>query len=553
MLAHAPKGQIPCIHGEGHVTFHKIGIAPGDIGDIASAVAVMGGSGGGSTTGGVGYAATRSELATKPTAAPVILTEAWRTGTFKFDSSNLSALVTADTAQGIYVAPSSNPTGAAGAWVRSDISYLRPEWFGVIPNDASAGAANNTAWTAMVSAINGLDWTYNGHNGAPEIKFTSEAYYFNSTLELKNSLHLKGNGAGMGGGTIATRLFFPVNTCGIRVNRSDTLGESGPIAGTTRADGSIIEGFYIEGSGTALDLKKSLIHLRARATVRDCWLAGSAGAGILVWADTTAPDWTYGNANNWKIDTVRCQFHMGGGVYIRGGDANAGKGEAIDASGNAAYGIADYSFLGNTWVGCHTDANGLDGDAGLTHTSMVSDGTWRYRLIHGQDASGAGTAPTAGASNAVWKLVSSGNIGSGIPLYSTYTGTYVSGGSYYFPGGNARTAPVGCYEESGQAPAILSAPVVSIGGTMNPLSGPHIFSNNDFPASAYGWRQFGEFVNGPTISQTFGGRYGTGFGFIGDLACDIFSSAHSVYSPGGWRLGYGQDGYLGTERPVVGI
>ena len=39
-------------------------------------------------------------------------------GVFIFDSSDLSANVTADTHQGIYIAPTSDATGASGAWVR---------------------------------------------------------------------------------------------------------------------------------------------------------------------------------------------------------------------------------------------------------------------------------------------------------------------------------------------------------------------------------------------------------------------------------------------------
>jgi hypothetical protein len=61
-------------------------------------------------------------------------------GTFIWDSSDLSTEVTADTESGIYVAPTSDTTGASGAWVRQysgDASIL---WFG-----ASASATDNRA------------------------------------------------------------------------------------------------------------------------------------------------------------------------------------------------------------------------------------------------------------------------------------------------------------------------------------------------------------------------------------------------------------------------
>lgn len=46
------------------------------------------------------------------------LQEAGREGVFRWNSSNLSALVTLDPAQGVYVPPASGTSGASGAWVR---------------------------------------------------------------------------------------------------------------------------------------------------------------------------------------------------------------------------------------------------------------------------------------------------------------------------------------------------------------------------------------------------------------------------------------------------
>jgi hypothetical protein len=62
-------------------------------------------------------------------AAPVanqsaILTEAGYEGLFVFSAANLSAQVAADPQQGIYVAPSTDLTGASGAWVRKLDSTL---------------------------------------------------------------------------------------------------------------------------------------------------------------------------------------------------------------------------------------------------------------------------------------------------------------------------------------------------------------------------------------------------------------------------------------------
>lgn len=52
-----------------------------------------------------------------------------KTGTFVFSTADLSAEVASDVAQGVYVAPDSDATGASGAWVRQVDFCLRPEMF----------------------------------------------------------------------------------------------------------------------------------------------------------------------------------------------------------------------------------------------------------------------------------------------------------------------------------------------------------------------------------------------------------------------------------------
>ena len=75
---------------------------------------------------------TRTALAAAPTVSGdcAYLREPGREGLFVFDSSNLSARVTADPLQGIVVPPASASTGASGAWVRQwDGINGYPEWF----------------------------------------------------------------------------------------------------------------------------------------------------------------------------------------------------------------------------------------------------------------------------------------------------------------------------------------------------------------------------------------------------------------------------------------
>jgi hypothetical protein len=83
--------------------------------------------------GDVAKAADRTALAAiaGPTAKMVrALAEAGREGLFVFDASDLSAQVTADPLQGIHVPPSSDTSGASGAWVRKFDGPILDGWFG---------------------------------------------------------------------------------------------------------------------------------------------------------------------------------------------------------------------------------------------------------------------------------------------------------------------------------------------------------------------------------------------------------------------------------------
>jgi len=86
-------------------------------------------------------ASTRSQLADieLPVAGQsALLTESGREGMFVFDSADHSADVAGDSDQAIYVAPSSDPTGASGAWVRKFTGQVSPQWFGAAPEADSA-------------------------------------------------------------------------------------------------------------------------------------------------------------------------------------------------------------------------------------------------------------------------------------------------------------------------------------------------------------------------------------------------------------------------------
>lgn len=88
---------------------------------------------------------------TASTAGVVWLSEDGRQGWFEWESTDLSALVAIDTAQGLYVPPSSDISGASGAWVRRFSGPLNVKWFGA-KGDYDPGTATGADDTAAIQA-----------------------------------------------------------------------------------------------------------------------------------------------------------------------------------------------------------------------------------------------------------------------------------------------------------------------------------------------------------------------------------------------------------------
>ncbi|WP_430699073.1 terminase large subunit domain-containing protein [Mesorhizobium dulcispinae] len=97
------------------------------------------------------YVADRAALAALDTSrdkVALIWNEGGRNGVFVFDASNQAVNVTNDPQQGVLVAPSSDATGASGAWRRIDLvsstsaaGAVSPLWFGVTLDGADSTAA----------------------------------------------------------------------------------------------------------------------------------------------------------------------------------------------------------------------------------------------------------------------------------------------------------------------------------------------------------------------------------------------------------------------------
>src|SRR6185295_5473912 len=68
---------------------------------------------------------------------------------------------------------------------------------------------------------------------------------------------------------------------------------------------------------------------------------------------------TIQNCDHWQAENVRCNGNRGHGWHTLGARSNAGCAINLDCTSNYQSGIHEESFLGNTYVACHTAANSL--------------------------------------------------------------------------------------------------------------------------------------------------------------------------------------------------
>jgi hypothetical protein len=285
-------------------------------------------------------------------------------------------------------------------------------------------------------------------------------------------------------GGIQASLVFDAGLTGIIIHRYNTIGATVENVATTAGDGATIEGLTLRGAYGAADAKGGHgIWLRARGIVKNCSIIGFVGNGIQVVAVAGGASNIEGNANNFAIDTCLLIGNGEWGLYVKGADANAGSGQRIDCSNNGSGGIWDDSFLGNTYLACHTSDNGGYASAYNTvrnRTSMVTYGGKRYFATYPTSTSDlASTVP--GTNPAVWTEASAGGVSPWHPEWVSGQpdGAYFVSNQYRASNPNARNVFVGCYEESGYSNSYCGNPSAFVFGATIPTgSGAVLTSDN---------------------------------------------------------------------------
>jgi hypothetical protein len=364
------------------------------------------------------------------------------------------------------------PNGMAGLDASGRVTnplrgYVSLLDFGADPTGVAACDA------ALANAIASFSQGSGFYIGGPRIWCPPGTYRFASDIQLKKTVVIWGAGAGMAGGQ-PTVFVFPANSRGIVVNRYNTLGDGVESSPTTAADGSIIQGIELRGSGTSTTAHG--IWLRARAIVRDCVVSGFGGNGVHIVAGAGAGGAEEGNANNWRLDNVRCTGNGEWGLFVDGPDANAGTCIGLDVSASGSGGIWDSSFLGNTYIGCHTATNGsqVSGkNSTRNRTSLVWFGGMRYYAAPGAtEQQLIDTQP--GTNSAVWAPdVPNAAASATHPAWVSgqALGRYFVSDQYRTDNQNARNLFIGCYEEGGYSRSTFVLPTMVVGGSMGNFVG----------------------------------------------------------------------------------
>lgn len=133
-------------------------------------------------------------------------------GFFYWDSSDNSAKITADPQFGIFVPPTSDLTGASGAYVRDNVDVIKPEWFGAV-GDGVTSDQQPFFYACRESGNSGKTLVLSGSRD-----------YFEGRVEVQKSFDVQGNGAkiwflglgvtligGAGSGVGATPTAWPFN------------------------------------------------------------------------------------------------------------------------------------------------------------------------------------------------------------------------------------------------------------------------------------------------------------------------------------------------------
>lgn len=336
---------------------------------------------------------------------------------------------------------------------------------------------------------------------------------------------------------------FARDKTGVRFNYHRTRGIPGTVEdsatsnvlgeGSYTGQGSGIDGVVIRSFGGGRDTADG-IQIKAPCWIRNCVVMNWGRDGVNIHAQAITSDPTIrGQGNLFELYSILTANNARCGVFCSGGDSNAGIGIRVVANNNGQYGINDSSFLGNLWLACHTNTNGVknvgqsaSGEGNIlvgfvSDKLQVSDGGPgggnRYCVMYGKDVEASTTIP--GTDPSVWQFVSAGDgsLTGFCPVWSEGT-TYRHISNYVTTNINSISAFIGCYAEGGTTPCTWAPTTTIMGGLLagptQMAAGPHnppvrIIGTAGFLQTGAGFKQRFQHIETLNFRNiTFGGQYG---------------------------------------------
>jgi hypothetical protein len=326
--------------------------------------------------------------------------------------------------------------------------------------------------------------------------------HVSKTVRLINGFHhIKGLSSGIGGvdGSI---IRVPGDQDGLQIDSSDTNGLN-PTLGAAHgsAAGSIVEGLVLwsfsnysdqDSNGRLVDptyyRKRTAVTdpndptsgrsppsgfvMRTRAIIKNCRATQFPGMGIYIIA---ASEWGWGgNADAWEVHSCRMEFCGDAGLFVIGGEANAGVATNFQAGHCGSWGVADLSYLGHSHIGHQVEDNGWYANSiapTAYPTTCWHNGKIWLALARYEDAdrlSAVYGQAEPGQSPGYWEEYYTPPSADNHP--TTSVPAWVQGKQFMAGGAYAALSPVnasdfyGCYSESGQNPSDFIGKSFAMGG-----------------------------------------------------------------------------------------
>ena len=207
---------------------------------------------------------------------------------------------------------------------------------------------NYAAIQAAIASLTSLTAAPN-YSAKGVLEFGPGTWYCSDTIGLEHQLTIRGTGSPSGNGYGVCILKFPTGKIGIHIRSAQTATSGKDAAGTC------IENITITTTrgSAAQEAGKHGVYSNTRFKMRNVIVSlfGDTGCNIIAEAGVT------GNANVWYLENCRFAENGYDGLYVEGPDANAGTAISVDCGNNLRWGFFDASFLGNAYIGCHTNNN----------------------------------------------------------------------------------------------------------------------------------------------------------------------------------------------------